>query len=448
MSKIYPMAALRRSKHSTARSFREPPNLHRLPWLFSTLKISAELAAVGSSSAYFCGDWGRGIVTLDAGLRGENSMHMTSVGVVRIATNGPGDVSGLLGLIKSGEIEPRSILAILGKTEGNGGVNDFTREYAVSALCVALAPYVDLPPDRVEERIAFVMSGGTEGVLSPHLTVFTRADVVGRQSDGISAKRLSIGIARTRDFLPEELGRGVQIQETAKAVATAMADAGIVDPQDVHFVQIKCPLLTSDRIEAASARGGQTITKSAYGSMAYSRGASALGVAVALREIDGEIGDEHVLRNFELFSSVASTSAGIELMHNVVIVLGNSTSSASPFEIGHAVMRDAIDAASVIDALQSVGIGDGSGSMQDRQLVNIFAKAEASPNGSVRGFRHTMLEDSDVNATRHARAAVGGLIGGLSGSGAIYVSGGAEHQGPPGGGPVAVIARLSTKTSE
>lgn len=375
-------------------------------------------------------------------------MHMTSVGVVRIATNGPGDVSGLLGLIKSGEIEPRSILAILGKTEGNGGVNDFTREYAVSALCVALAPYVDLPPDRVEERIAFVMSGGTEGVLSPHLTVFTRADVVGRQSDGISAKRLSIGIARTRDFLPEELGRGVQIQETAKAVATAMADAGIVDPQDVHFVQIKCPLLTSDRIEAASARGGQTITKSAYGSMAYSRGASALGVAVALREIDGEIGDEHVLRNFELFSSVASTSAGIELMHNVVIVLGNSTSSASPFEIGHAVMRDAIDAASVIDALQSVGIGDGSGSMQDRQLVNIFAKAEASPNGSVRGFRHTMLEDSDVNATRHARAAVGGLIGGLSGSGAIYVSGGAEHQGPPGGGPVAVIARLSTKTSE
>jgi cyanuric acid amidohydrolase len=182
--------------------------------------------------------------------------------------------------------------------------------------------------------------------------------------------------------------------------------------------------------------------------MAYSRGASALGVAVALREIDGEIGDEHVLRNFELFSSVASTSAGIELMHNVVIVLGNSTSSASPFEIGHAVMRDAIDAASVIDALQSVGIGDGSGPMGDRQLVNIFAKAEASPNGSVRGFRHTMLEDSDVNATRHARAAVGGLIGGLSGSGAVYVSGGAEHQGPPGGGPVAAIARLSTKTSE
>jgi cyanuric acid amidohydrolase len=252
-------------------------------------------------------------------------------------------------------------------------------------------------------------------------------------------------MAYTRDFLPEELGRGVQIDETAKAVSAAMADAGIGHPEDVHFVQIKCPLLTSDRIEAASDRGNTTVTTSAYGSMGYSRGASALGVAVALKEIEGNVGDEQVLRNFELFSSVASTSAGIELMHNVVIVLGNSTSSASPFQIGHAVMRDSIDSAAVIEALKSVGLGVGcdSGPPASRELINIFAKAEASPNGSVRGFRHTMLDDSDVGSTRHARAAVGGLIGGLSGSGAVYVSGGAEHQGPPGGGPVAAIARIS-----
>jgi len=59
-----------------------------------------------------------------------------------------------------------------------------------------------------------------------------------------------------------------------------------------------------------------------------------------------------------------------------------------------------------------------------------------------------MLEDTDISATRHARAAVGGLISGLSGTGAVYVSGGAEHQGPPGGGPVAAIARISTKNSD
>jgi cyanuric acid amidohydrolase len=369
-------------------------------------------------------------------------MRTTSVDVIRIATRGPGDVSGLHDLITQGRIDPASILAILGKTEGNGGVNDFTREYATSALCAALAPLLDLSPHAVERRIAFVMSGGTEGVLSPHLTVFTRHDVVGGQGVDITGKRLNIGMAHTRDFLPEELGRVAQIEETAKAVAAAVADAGIADPADVHFVQIKCPLLTSDRVEAASARGNQTVTTSAYGSMAYSRGASALGVAVALGEIDEKIRDEDVLRRFELFSSVASTSAGIELMHNVVIVLGNSSSSASNFEIAHEVMRDAIDAAAVTRALNSVGLQIGSQPARGRALVNIFAKAEASPSGSVRGFRHTMLEDTDISATRHARAAVGGLIAGLAGTGAVYVSGGAEHQGPAGGGPVAVIARL------
>ena len=369
-------------------------------------------------------------------------MRTTSVGVFKIATKGPGDVSGLMSLIVAGAIDPASILAILGKTEGNGGVNDFTREYAVAALCTALAPKLDLTPHEVEQRIAFVMSGGTEGVLSPHITVFTRHDANGRDHAEVSGKRLSIGMAHTRDFLPEELGRLAQIEETAKAVAAAMADAGISDPQDVHFVQIKCPLLTSDRVEAAAARGNTTVTASAYVSMAYSRGASALGVALALGEVDPGIRDEDVLRNFGLFSSVASTSAGIELMHNVVIVLGNSASSASPFEIGHAVMRDAIDAAAVIDALNSVGFPVGAAPAAGRELVNIFAKAEASPNGMVRGCRHTMLEDTDISSTRHARAAVGGLIAGLAGTSAVYVSGGAEHQGPPGGGPVAVIARL------
>jgi cyanuric acid amidohydrolase len=68
-----------------------------------------------------------------------------------------------------------------------------------------------------------------------------------------------------------------------------MHDASIGDPHDVHFVQIKCPLLTSERIEAALHRGRKTVTTSAYASMGYSRGASALGVARALGEIDGEI---------------------------------------------------------------------------------------------------------------------------------------------------------------
>ena len=365
-----------------------------------------------------------------------------SVDVVRIPTKGPGDVSGLIRLIEAGRIDPTSILAILGKTEGNGGVNDFTREYAVSALSAALAPYLSLPPQGVEERIAFVMSGGTEGVLSPHISVFTRNMSDNDGSRKTADKRLSIGIAHTRHFLPEEIGRVAQVGETARAVSAAMADAGIEDPRDVHFVQVKCPLLTSDRSEEAQGRGQSTVTSSAYGSMGYSRGASALGVAVALGEINGDINDQHILKKYDLFSSVASTSAGIELMHNVVIVMGNSSHATSSLVIGHALMRDAIDYAAVIEALNSAGLESNHASATPGRLVNIFAKAEASPDGVVRGCRHTMLEDTDISATRHARAAVGGLISGLAGTGAVYVSGGAEHQGPAGGGPVAVIARV------
>src|SRR5271157_3826915 len=169
-----------------------------------------------------------------------------TVDVVRIPTKGPGDVSGLMRLLDEGTIAPSSILAVLGKTEGNGGVNDFTREYAVAALREALSPLLGLSPCAVEGKIAFVMSGGTEGVLSPHLTVFARE--VSAASVNGGEKRLSIGIGHTRVFLPEEIGRDVQIEETVRAIHLAMRDGGIDDPRDVHFVQIKCPLLTSERI--------------------------------------------------------------------------------------------------------------------------------------------------------------------------------------------------------
>jgi cyanuric acid amidohydrolase len=59
----------------------------------------------------------------------------------------------------------------------------------------------------------------------------------------------------------------------------AMREARIDAVNDVHFVQIKCPLLTSERVQEALAHGNATVTASGYASMGYSRGASALGVA-------------------------------------------------------------------------------------------------------------------------------------------------------------------------
>lgn len=360
---------------------------------------------------------------------------MQHIDVFRIPCRGPGDTSGLIQLLDSEQLQARDIVAVIGKTEGNGCVNDYTREYASAMLAACLGERLGLRPSEVERRVAFVMSGGTEGVLSPHHTVFARRMSTGSAGLG---KRLALGVAFTRDFLPEEIGRRAQIDETAAAVRRAMQDGGIETVEDLHFVQVKCPLLTPAKIAAARERGAQPVTADTYESMGYSRGASALGIALATGEVlPSALHDSAVLHDWSLLSSVASASAGIELEHNVIIAMGMSLQSSSPFVIGHGVMADAIDAGAVRRTLESLGVDSGS---DLQRIVNVFAKAEASPDGQVRGMRHTMLGDSDINATRHARAVTGAVIASVVGHGMVYVSGGAEHQGPAGGGPVAVIA--------
>jgi cyanuric acid amidohydrolase len=349
--------------------------------------------------------------------------------VHRLATSSPDDVSGLAAGIANGTILPNGIVAILGKTEGNGCVNDFTRAFAVRSLKAELSRHL---PQASVERIAYVMSGGTEGALSPHLLVFERGS-----EDLASGPAMAIGSALTEDLPPQSLGRLAQVEMVARGVRAAMADAGLSDVADVHFVQIKCPLLTADRIGRAEAEGYSVATRDTLKSMGLSRGASALGVGIALGEIEiATIHDDSIGRDRSRWSSRASTSAGIELMNHEIVVLGMSKSWSGPLAVDHAVMADAIDTAPVRAALERLGLA-----RQPENLVALLAKAEPGTSGRLRGSRHTMLDDSDISATRHARAFVGGVLAGLVGTSEIFVSGGAEHQGPDGGGPVAIVAR-------
>ena len=367
------------------------------------------------------------------------------VDVFRVPCGGPGDLSGVQALIDAGRLDPATVVAVMGKTEGNGCVNDHTRDFAATAWCHFLAPHLGCTATQVHERVALVMSGGTEGVLSPHFTVFARSRLApGDAAAAHGGKRLVIGTAQTRDFRPEEMGRMAQVEATAEAVRAAMRDAGIDDAADVHFVQVKCPLLTSAKVLEARRRGAATVTDDTYASMGWSRGASALGVGLALGEV-AALDDAAILGgDAALYSARASASAGIELEGNVVIVLGEAAGSASAFRIAHTVMRDAVDATSVRRLLrEAFGLDpERDAEAVAARLVNLLAKAEAAPDGLVRGARHTMLNDSDINATRHARAAVGGVLASVVGHTALYVSGGAEHQGPPGGGPVAAILAI------
>jgi cyanuric acid amidohydrolase len=361
--------------------------------------------------------------------------------VHRVAARHPGDAAAVAALFDAGTLKPEEVVAILGKTEGNGCVNDFTRAYAVEALSHMLAARLGSSAEEVARRVAMVMSGGTEGGLSPHFLVFAVRD----DTAPAGPPALALGTAFTPDFAPEELGRMPQVRATATAVKQAMAEAGIADARDVHYVQVKCPLLTSERIAAAKAREMSVATEDTYHSMALSRGASALGVALALGEVERAALTNPVIgRDWSLFSGRASCSAGIELLRNEVVVMGNSPHWAGDLGIAHDVMADAIALPAVHAALRAAGLdpaGGQLGAAAQERLVAVLAKAEPSSTGAIRGRRHTMLDDSDINATRHARALVGGVIAAATGRTDLFVSGGAEHQGPDGGGPVAVIAR-------
>ena len=351
-----------------------------------------------------------------------------NVDVFKIPQSSPDDLTGLIELIEQHTLDPKTIVAIMGKTEGNGCVNDFTRGFAVATLKHYLTAQIG---ESLTNQIVFVMSGGTEGVLSPHLTVFTR-QLEG--FDGPPHLGLALGIHHTRPFSVDEIGTVTMVQVVADGVNEAIATAGLV-PEDVHFVQIKCPLITS----SGSTQGKTPITQDSYKSMAFSRGASALGVALALGEIQpDQLTDADICSNYALYSSVASTSAGVELQNCEILVLGNSPQSHSNYRIGHSVMEHALDIAAVQRAIASA-----QGSLEPNTIVNVLAKAEAAPSGQILGRRHTMLDDSDINHTRMARAVVGAVIASIVQDPMIYVSGGSEHQGPPGGGPIAVISTLN-----
>jgi ring-opening amidohydrolase-like protein len=87
-------------------------------------------------------------------------------------------------------------------------------------------------------------------------------------------------------LLPEDIGRIAMVEKVAEGVRRAMAEAGITDPADVHYVQTKTPLLTIETIRDAKARGKDTYYDEPHGSMDLSNGTTALGIAVALGEIE------------------------------------------------------------------------------------------------------------------------------------------------------------------
>src|SRR4051812_8276450 len=152
--------------------------------------------------------------------------------VRKVPINHVSDACGLADLIDAGVMEADRVIAVIGKTEGNGGVNDYTRIIADRAFREVMTAKGSRSADEVKE-IPIVWSGGTDGVISPHATVF--ATLPADQAVPTDEPRLSVGFAMSEVLLPEDIGRTAMITKVAAAVKEAMARAGIEDAADVHY---------------------------------------------------------------------------------------------------------------------------------------------------------------------------------------------------------------------
>ena len=292
------------------------------------------------------------------------------------------------------------------------------------------------------DRMPIVWSGGTDGVIAPHMNVFARVPGNGSAGD---EKRLAVGVSMSEAILPEEIGRLPMVEKVAEGVRVAMADAGITDPADVHFVQSKTPLLTRERIEDARSRGKDVVMTDTMESMAVSNATAALGIGYAVGEFDLPR-PEQIASDLDLYSSVASCSSGVEQDPAQIVVVGNKAGAGGDFRIGHSVMRDALDFDGIYDAIRSAGLD-----LPDRPhpsdlgdaVVNCFIKCETDPSGRLRGRRLVSINDSDIHHTHHTKGAVGAVAAAAIGDPAVYCSVAALQQGPAGGGMVAAIVDMS-----
>jgi cyanuric acid amidohydrolase len=376
-------------------------------------------------------------------------MLVPEVGVLVCPMEAPTDVSGLDRLLREGQLDASTIVAIVGKTEGTGLGRDIARETVDHVVRARLAAELGCGEEEIGDRICFILSGGSPGVITPHIAILTHRWVECEESPPAGG-RLSIGRSASADVLPEEIGRLAQVDKVAAAVSDALAVAGVVRTEDVHAVLVKGPALSEAGIDEARSRGNEPVTLDLSigpeGAMCYSNDASALGVGVAMGQVDRTtLGEADIRRDFTRFSDVAITSSAGEKTHAEVVVLANRDDAGGDLRIGHSAMVDVLDMGAVPRAVRSAGLAtdDVLTPSVRAQIVYMMAKMIIPAAERIGDGRITWHDDP---VGYHVAKAMGGyLIAATTGRTASFVSGGERnsHQGPPEGNPLAAIVRVS-----
>lgn len=319
---------------------------------------------------------------------------MSAIRPIRLPMQAPDDLAGFEAMLDDGRIIPAQVVALWCKTRGNGLLNDFTKPWVDLLLRIALARRLGCDERDVAERVPILVSGGSEGAVSPHLVVWV-AGTPGTHG---------LACAVERALVPEA-GGDAQAVTTEAMLRAAIARLG-ARAEDVGLVLVRAP----------SREGAETAT----------RIAAARGAARALGDPED-----------------AARCAFVVARHDgpaqQMMVLANAPGGDPRLAIASATLADPLDAPAAAAALARLGLTAAPQLADPTRIIAAISKGDA-PRDTLRGLPHAMRADNDIAMHRHARAAYGAMLGALIGHGAVLVSGGAEGQGAPDGGFVSFIA--------
>ncbi|WP_433891075.1 ring-opening amidohydrolase [Streptomyces sp. CA-111067] len=392
-------------------------------------------------------------------------------------TAGPGDTDGLAARL--GGHDPARIrrLALLVKTEGSADVNDFSRELASwRAREVVLAH----GGEALLERSVFLHSTGSEGAMTPFgYLIVEEAEppggggpgtggaapgggapgtggpgaaggfgagsgpgdtggsggfgaTGGSPSTGRSASTggsasarptgtLALGVGRSRTIRGSEVGSAQHVELAERAVAEAVADAGLT-PADVALAVVKTPLTATDepiRVTSAEAKA-----------------VGALGAALALGEVDrADVVPAAFGRDLALYSRRTMVFSSTEAARVEVLVLGNRPGAGGDLRIASGLLDDVLDAPGIRRVLAAAGAElTPEGSVREPERVAaLLIKSGYRQDGTLRGARTTVLT-SHLDPDKHTRAVMSGVAGAVLGTGRMFISANSVHQAPDGGG--------------
>ena len=361
-----------------------------------------------------------------------------AVDAVQVPLEHASDVSGLAGLIADGRLRVDEVVAVTGKTEGcvPGETSRVDADRAIRRL---LAEHGSRTESQIA-KIPMVFTSGGVGILAPQVVVYSRRPAPAA-ADGVS--RLAVGTARSAVMQPEWTGTSRVIEVTADAVREAAADAGVA-PADAEYVIGKAYHPSQQDLAAARA-AGRTVADLDDGTLfRKTSGSAGLGIGVALGDLTVPDGDD-VGVQMDLWSGRASASAnawepvGGDGPHTQVILLGNRQGAGGRLRVGHAVIADLLDVQALPRALRRAGLEVGPGPLtpaERARVVAVYVKVGPPPDGRLRG-RRQVVENPAYGS--EVKAAVAGMFSSWLQDNVLYISGSATHQGPPGGGTLAVV---------